>query len=152
MKTRKLLLAATLGSTSLFVANLINPDLAAAQSSTAGAIQGVVTDGKSGEKLAGVTVIVTSPALAQTQTAITDENGAYQVGALPPGEYLVTFYYADITVERSGIRVGIDKTTPVYQKLNMAAAGGETIKISDTAPTIDPTSTTQGITIDKNYL
>jgi len=153
MKTCKLLLAATLGSTSLFVANhLVDPELASAQSSTAGAIQGVVTDGKSGEKLAGVTVIVTSPALSQTQTAITDENGAYQVGALPPGDYLVTFYYADITVERSGIRVGIDKTTPVYQKLNMAAAGGETIKISDTAPTIDPTSTTQGITIDKNYL
>jgi outer membrane receptor protein involved in Fe transport len=152
MKSRTLLLAATLGSTSLFVANLVEPNLAAAQGSSAGAIQGVVTDGKSGDKLAGVTVIVTSPALSQTQTAITDENGYYQVGQLPAGDYLVTFYYADITVERSGIRVGIDKTTPVYQKLNMAAAGGETIKIQDTAPTIDPTSTTQGITIDKNYI
>src|SRR5690606_24566731 len=87
-----------------------------------------------------------------TQTAITDENGYYQIGQLPPGDYLVTFYYADITVERSGIRVGVDKTTPVYQKLNMDAAGGETIRIEDTAPTIDPTSTTQGITIDKNYI
>ncbi len=153
MKSRTLLLAATLGSTSLLVANhLIDPSLALAQSGTSGAIQGVVTDGKTGDKLAGVTVIVTSPAISQTQTAITDENGYYQVGQLPPGDYLVTFYYADITVERSGIRVGIEKTTPVYQKLNMAAAGGETIKIQDTAPTIDPTSTSQGITIDKNYI
>jgi hypothetical protein len=152
MKSRNFLIAATLGSTSLFVAHhVIDPTLAEAGGST-GAIQGVITDGKTGEKLAGVTVIVTSPALSQTQTAITDENGYYQVGQLPPGDYLVTFYYADITVERSGIRVGIDKTTPVYQKLNMAAAGGETIKIQDTAPTIDPTSTTQGITIDKNYI
>jgi outer membrane receptor protein involved in Fe transport len=153
MKSRNLILAATIGSTSLFVGHhLIDPSLAVAQSGTTGAIQGTVTDGKTGDKLAGVTVIVTSPALSQTQTAITDENGFYQVGQLPPGDYLVTFYYADITVERSGIRVGIDKTTPVYQKLNMAAAGGETIKIQDTAPTIDPTSTTQGITIDKNYM
>ena len=153
MKPRNLLIAATLGSAGLFVGqHLLSPSVALAQSGTSGAIQGVVTDGQTGEKLAGVTVIVTSPALSQTQTAITDENGSYQVGALPPGDYLVTFYYADITVERSGIRVGIDKTTPVYQKLNMAAAGGETIKIQDTAPTIDPTSTSQGITIDKNYL
>lgn len=153
MKTRTFLTAAILGSSSLFVAHHVaDPSLAIAQGATTGAIQGVVTDGKTGEKLAGVTVIVTSPALSQTQTAITDENGYYQIGQLPPGDYLVTFYYADITVERSGIRVGVDKTTPVYQKLNMDAAGGETIRIEDTAPTIDPTSTTQGITIDKNYI
>ncbi len=153
MKSRNLFIAATLGSAGLFVGqHLLDPSLAIAQSGTTGAIQGVVTDGASGEKLAGVTVIVTSPALSQTQTAITDENGTYQVGALPPGDYLVTFYYADITVERSGIHVGVDKTVPVFQKLNTSAAGGETIKIQDTAPTIDPTSTTQGITIDKNYI
>ncbi|HTL34638.1 MAG TPA: TonB-dependent receptor [Kofleriaceae bacterium] len=149
----KQLLIAFLGSASLFTASsLLEPSVARAQSSTTGGIQGVVTDGKTGDKLAGVTVIVTSPALAQTQTSITDENGAYSVTDIPPGDYLVTFYYADITVERSGIRVGVGKTTPVFQKINMAAAGGETIKVQDTAPTIDPTSTTQGITIDKNYL
>ncbi len=151
-KSRNIFLAASLGTGALLAASLIAPSTAHAQSGTSGAIQGTITDAKTGEKLAGVTVIVTSPALSQTQTAITDENGTYQVAQLPPGDYLVTFYYADITVERSGIHVGIDKTTPVFQKLNMAAAGGETIKIQDTAPTIDPTSTTQGITIDKNYM
>jgi Ca-activated chloride channel family protein len=30
--------------------------------------------------------------------------------------------------------------------------GGEVIRITDAAPTIDPTSTSQGITIDKNYI
>ncbi|NVB80614.1 MAG: DUF3520 domain-containing protein [Kofleriaceae bacterium] len=122
-----------------------------AQSPTTGAIQGVVTDRANGDKLAGVTVIVTSPALATTQTAITDENGFYKVTDLPPGQYLVTFYYADLTVERSGVSVGVNKTTPVFQKLDVKAAGGERIEIWATAPTIDPTSTTQGITIDKNY-
>ena len=115
MKSRTLLLAALLGSTSLFVANLIAPTVAQAQGSSAGAIQGVVKDGKTGDKLAGVTVIITSPAISQTQTAITDENGFFQVGALPPGDYLVTFYYADITVERSGIHVGIGGSVPVFQ-------------------------------------
>ena len=32
------------------------------------------------------------------------------------------------------------------------AGGGEVIRITDRAPTIDPTSTSQGITIDKNYI
>ncbi|MGE3458499.1 MAG: TonB-dependent receptor, partial [Kofleriaceae bacterium] len=120
-------------------------------SNTSGAIQGTITDEKTGVKLAGVTVIATSASLPQAQTAITDENGQYKITDLPPGDYLVTFYYADVVLERSGIAVGVNKTTPVYQKLN-STGGGEKIIVEDTAPTIDPTSTTQGITIDKNYM
>jgi outer membrane receptor protein involved in Fe transport len=151
MKSRNLLVAAILGTSSLAAIHLYEPAVARAQSGTAGAIQGTVNDEK-GDALAGVTVIVTSPALSQTQTAITDDKGFYQVNQLPAGDYLVTFYYADKTIERSGIHVGIGKSTPVYQKINTTEVGGETIKIQDTAPTIDPTSTTQGITIDKNYI
>jgi outer membrane receptor protein involved in Fe transport len=151
MKTRNLLIAALLGTTGLAV-HLHSPNLASAQSATSGAIQGTVVDQKDGSALAGVTVIATSPALAQTQTAITDEKGTYKINDLPPGDYLVTFYYADITVEHSGIHVGIGKTTPVFQKINQAQAGGEIVHVTATAPTIDPTSTTQGITIDQNYI
>ena len=151
MKTRNLLIASILGVTGL-AAHLVAPNLAAAQSATTGAIQGTVADQKDGSGLAGVTVIATSPALAQTQTAITDDKGTYKINDLPPGDYLVTFYYADITVEHSGIHVGIGKATPVFQKINQAQAGGEVVHVTATAPTIDPTSTTQGITIDKNYI
>src|SRR5438105_1068634 len=123
-----------------------------AQSSTTGAVQGVVTDSKTGDKLPGVTVVITSPAISQTQTAITDESGFYKISELPPGDYRVTFYYADITIEQTGVHVGVEKVTPIYQKINQQAAGGETIHVEAKAPVIDPTSTTQGITIDKNYI
>ncbi len=116
-----------------------------------GVIAGAVTESKTGEKLAGVTVIVTGPALQGAQTAITDDNGQFAISNLPQGTYLTTYYYADLTVERSGIVVYKNKTTRAYQKLNPAQAGGEVIKIVGKAPTIDVTSTTQGITIDKNY-
>ena len=152
MTTRKFLVAALLATSGLAAHGVLAPHLAAAQTATTGAIQGIITDQKDGSALAGVTVIATSPALAQTQTAITDEKGEYKINDLPPGDYLVTFYYADITVEHSGIHVGIGKVTPVYQKINQAQAGGEVVHITATAPTIDPTSTTQGITIDKNYI
>src|SRR5690606_12216040 len=76
----------------------------------------------------------------------------YKITKLPPGEYLTTFYYADLTVERRGVVVAVNKTTPVYQKLDLSKAKGEVIRIVDKSPTIDPTSTTQGITIRKDTL
>ena len=152
MKTNKLFLTALMSGASLTTVSLLAPHIAAAQSTTTGAIQGSVTDGKTNEKLAGVTVIASSPALQGTQTAITDENGHYEITSLPPGNYLVTFYYADITVRHPDINVGISKVTPVFQKLNSSDAKGEIVEVHDTVPNIDTTSTNQGITIDQNYL
>jgi hypothetical protein len=117
-----------------------------------GSLAGAVTDSKTGEKLAGVTVIATSPSSKTTMTGITDEKGAYSIAGLPAGQYLVTYYYGDKTIERSGISVRAKHTTPVYQKIDGASIGGEVIALSGSAPTIDPTSTSQGITIDKNYI
>ncbi|HEY1814679.1 MAG TPA: TonB-dependent receptor [Kofleriaceae bacterium] len=151
MKPRSLLVSVLVGASGVAL-HLAAPNLARAQSATTGAILGVVKDKATGDALAGVTVIATSPALSQSQTAITDDKGEYRITDLPPGDYLVTFYYADITVERSGIHVGVGKTAPVYQDIDQTKAGGETIHVTRVAPTIDPTSTNQGITLDKNYL
>jgi len=63
----------------------LHPNLAIAGQTT-GAIQGQVKDKKTKEPLPGVTVIATSPALAQTQTAITDDKGYYKIDDLPPGD------------------------------------------------------------------
>ena len=122
-----------------------------AQSATSGAITGVIKAKGTGELLAGVTVIATSPALRGAQTAITDEKGFYAITNLPPGTYMITFYYLDLTIERVGITVKVGVKTPVFQTIDASKRAGEVVKITGTAPTIDPTSTTQGITIDKNY-
>jgi outer membrane receptor protein involved in Fe transport len=145
MKASHLLIAATLALAGL--ASTVR-----AQSTTTGAIQGTVSDAGTGDQLAGVTVTATSPALQGTQSAITDENGFYKISPLPPGLYQVTFYYLDNTVQRSNINVGINKTTPVFQKIEQNGVGGEIVHVDAPPPTIDPTSTSQGITIDKNYL
>jgi outer membrane receptor protein involved in Fe transport len=151
-KTSQILLAAALGAGTLLGTAAVSLDEALAQDSTSGAIQGVVTDEATGEPLPGVTIVITSGSSA-SQTVITDENGYYKVTSLQAGgDYMVTFYYADITVERRGITVGINKTAPVYIKLDTNQAGGETIVVEDSAPTIDPTSTSQGITLDTEYL
>ncbi len=113
-----------------------------------GGITGFVST-PSTEPLVGVTVIASSPKLKQAQTAITDDKGYYAIGNLPAGHYMLSFYYGDATVERN-VTVVKDKATAVTQKLNIDSLGGEAIRIAGTSPTIDPASTTTGITIDKS--
>jgi len=149
MTVRHLVIAAALGG--FGIVSLLAPASAEAQSTTTGAIQGQVSDADTGEPLAGVTVVASSPALQGTQTAFSDDDGVYKISDLPPGSYLVTFYLGKLTLQRADITVGVDRTTPVFQKLKLSQAA-EIVRITDTAPAIDPTSTTQGVTIDSNYL
>jgi hypothetical protein len=123
-----------------------------AQSSTTGAISGVVTDKETGKPLPGVTVVATSPQLQGSQAEITDERGAFKIDSLPPGAYLVTFYYSEIQLERSGVRVFIAQVTRVDQAIDLSQEGGEVITVEGKTPTIDVTRTDQGITVDKEYL
>jgi Carboxypeptidase regulatory-like domain len=98
-----------------------------------GALFGIARDAKTGEVLAGVTVVAT--ARGSSQTAITDEIGYYQITDLDPDTYTVTFYYADATIEHGDVAVAARKSTPVYTKFDTS--------MSDHAH--------QGITIDTNY-
>jgi hypothetical protein len=114
-------------------------------------VRGVVTDSRTGENLTGVTVVATSPTLKEAQTAITNENGAYEIG-LPSGSYAITFYYAEATVERRGVQVASAKITPVYQKIDQSRSTGEVVRISDSAPSINTTGSATGMAVDKGYL
>lgn len=121
-----------------------------AQNTTSGAIQGRVTD-PAGDPLAGVTIVVTSPALQGSQTVITDADGTFKISNLPPGTYLAIFYYGAAQVERRNILVSINRTTPVYQDINPDQAVSETIVVESRSPAVDPTSVTQGTMVDQDY-
>ncbi len=152
MKLARILFATVAGVGAVVAAAAVVDTSVRAESATTGAIQGVVKDKATGEPLAGVTVVATSPALQGEQTAITDEHGAYRIDNLPPGTYVVTFYYSDVTIERAGVAVGVARTSPVYVKLDTGASAGEVIEISAAAPVVDQTSTSQGMTISRSYV
>jgi len=118
----------------------------------AGSLSGVVKDKTTGEPVSGVAVVASSPVLKDAQTEITDDKGFYSITSLPPGTYHLTFYYVNITVERDGIKVMAGKPAVVNVPIDASTTDGEMIRIKDSPPIIDPTSTTQGITIGKNYL
>ena len=116
-----------------------------------GKIKGAVTDSKTGEKLAGVTVVASSPKNGiNNATILTDEHGLYNFENLPAGSYNLTYFYGETTVEKK-INVGANKVTPGHVRISSGSSRGEVVAIKDSAPTIDPTSTTQGVTIDKHY-
>jgi len=123
-----------------------------AQSSTTGAIRGRVSDKDTGEPLAGVAVAVVSPNLMESQSALTDEGGAYKITNLPPGPYTVNFYYLEVTTQRTNIQVSVNATTSVFAKLNTAASKGEVIKINKAPPQIDTSDTKQVTSLNADYL
>jgi len=125
----------------------------AATPTSGGSIAGTVTDKKTGEKLAGATVVATSPALQGEQVAVADEQGAFRINGLPPGSYQVTFYYGDTTTQRSNIAVKNKQVAQVYQKLDESHSNkGEVIEVTASAPIIDQTSTTTGMIVDKDLM
>jgi hypothetical protein len=112
-----------------------------AQAAITGNIAGVVTDQATGKPLAGVTVTVSGPALQGEQTEFTDSSGRYIITELPPGEYIVRFYFSNIKVERPGIFISADKTLPVNAAVPTQKASTQTYRIVERAPTVDVANT-----------
>ncbi|MBL8621934.1 MAG: TonB-dependent receptor [Myxococcales bacterium] len=79
----------------------------------AGTIDGRVID-IARAPVAGVTVVASRGALQQT--AITADDGTYALD-VPPGDYLLTYYFGEVVVERRGIHVTDERAVTVNQRL-----------------------------------
>src|SRR5690349_1309963 len=70
-----------------------------------GVITGKVTD-TSGAPLPGVTLTVTSAAVMGARSQVTDDQGSYRFGLLPPGTYTLKLELVGFsTVIREGIQM-----------------------------------------------
>ncbi|MCB9562129.1 MAG: TonB-dependent receptor [Kofleriaceae bacterium] len=124
---------------------------ALAQSSTSGAVRGVIKDKASKEPVIGATVVIQGPALQGQQAEITDENGSYTIQSLPPGQYTITVFYNEAQFSRPNIVIQLGKQIVVNVDINTSEAAGETIVVEGHAPIIDQGSTKTGPTITKEY-
>jgi tetratricopeptide (TPR) repeat protein len=115
-------------------------------------IAGTVIERSTGAPLPDVTVVATSPSLIGSASELTDALGYYHIDSVPPGEYEVVFYYGELKVRQANIHVATGKPVEINARLDTAAAsGGESINISQAAPTIDVSGTKQGVTIGQDY-
>lgn len=106
----------------------------------AGALRGRVSDARTGEQLAGVTVI--AQAGSTTTAAITDGDGYYEI-VTAPGAYALTFYYLQTELRHDDVAVAAGHITPAYERMDVQAVP------PPPPPVIDPEP---GITIDTNYV
>src|SRR5262252_9616150 len=115
---------------------------AGAQTSTTGSIEGVVTD-PNGATVKGAIVTVTSPNLIGAKTATTNDEGRYQVLALPPGAYhLVVDSPGFGKYEQEGVAVNLGRTSSVDAALQLATANA-TVTVTGGA-VVDATQNTTG--------
>jgi hypothetical protein len=130
----EVLMRGRLSHVPLIAAFLLLPGLAFAQ---VGSIAGVVRD-VSGGVVPGVTVEVTSPALIEkVRSTITDDNGRYQIPALPVGTYSVTFTLSGFSVvRRDNIILTSDFTAPVNAQLTVGNIS-ETVSVVAESPAVD---------------
>jgi len=121
---------------------LVLPSLASAQ-----AISGSVTD-ETGGVLPGVTVEARSPALIeQVRSTVTDGTGSYQIIALEPGDYSVTYTLPGFnTLVREGIVISGGATANIDIQLGVGSVE-ETVTVSGAAPTVDVQNIVQSETL-----
>src|SRR5882762_4707033 len=120
-------------------------------SATMGAIDGRVTDNTSAV-LPGVTVTVSGPAMMGTRVATTNDEGAYRLAAVPPGEYTISFELDGFApMKRTQIRVDLAFTATVNVQMAIGAVE-ENVTVTGASPVVDTASTRITTTFDAPML
>lgn len=121
---------------------VLTPIMASAQTSS---IAGTVKDG-TGAVMPGVTVEAASPALIEkVRSTVTSGSGQYNIVALRPGLYTVTFTLPGFgTVVREGIELTSDFTATINADLKVGTLS-ETLTVSGESPIVDTQSITQRV-------
>jgi hypothetical protein len=124
---------------------------AAAQSSTAGAIGGTVTD-SSGALLPGTVVTVTSVDTGAVKTAKANANGEFHVDDLVPGTYTASFSADgfETTVENA-ITVTVGSLSSVTPKLKTGAIADK-VEVTDENPLLHTQDSAISTTIDQTQI
>ncbi len=126
---------------------------AAAQtvSATMGAIDGRVTD-NTNAVLPGVTVTISGPAMMGTRVATTNDQGAYRIAAVPPGDYTVLFTLDGFApLKRTEIRVDLGFTATLNVQMAVGAVEAN-VTVTGASPVVDVASTRITTTFDAPML
>jgi len=112
--------------------------IAFAQSTTTGAIGGVVTNPNK-EVVPGASVTVKNVETNKEETATTDDTGRFKVANLQPGRYAVTINSAGFSaVVQENVIVEIGRETPLEVSLSVGPVTGS-VDVSAEAPVINTT-------------
>ena len=94
-----------------------------------GIIQGIVGDERTGDRLAGATVIARLPGVQHQETVMTDDNGEFVLQHLTPGAYSLDIYYADLEQHQSSIIVGVGEISMRWLWFDTSTLSRESITL-----------------------
>ncbi|HET9217227.1 MAG TPA: carboxypeptidase-like regulatory domain-containing protein [Terriglobia bacterium] len=112
------------------------------QSGPTGALSGVVTD-PSGAIMVSVGISVRNAGTGLVRSTTTDADGRWTVGALPVGRYEVSYQAANfkqLTQDGVAVEAAITRTLPA--QLEVEAAPGQTIRVSESVELATPDTAT----------
>ena len=123
-----------------------------AQVSALSSIRGTVSDA-TGAALPGVTVTLTSPALQVAEmVAVTQPDGSYRFGELPPGIYRLTFELTGFnTFVREELRLTVGFEARVDAPLTIGTVQ-ESVTVSGESPVVDLAKTTTAANLSKDQI
>ena len=132
----------------LAVVLFLAPSVASAQS----AITGLVRD-TSGAVMPGVTVEVASPVLIEkVRSAVSDDQGRYQIIDLRPGVYTVTFTLPGFnTYKQEGLELPASFTATVNAEMRVGALE-ESVTVTGAAPVVDVQNTQRQVVLNRELM
>jgi len=125
--------------------------LLSAQVTQTGAIRGVIAD-KQGGPLPGVNVVLTSPSLLGSMSAVTKESGEFRFLYLPPGVYtIVASVQGFQTVKREGIVVRVGMTVTINLEMPEESLEHEVTVVAPSPP-VDVVTTKTAVSLPKETI
>ena len=116
-----------------------------------GSITGTLTD-PSGAVIPGVTVTALEVDKGLTRTAVSLEDGSYEIPLLPPGQYRLSAEKAGFEKTSQGV---IDVTVNSHLKIDFRLQVGSqttTVTVESTAPVLDTQSYSVGTTVEQEKI
>src|SRR5438132_1513100 len=121
------------------------------QTAQTGALNGSVTD-PSGRLVPGVTITLTNRTTGQKRTAVTQDNGKYLVGLLPPDVYQVEATRKDFkTAIVEQVKINITETATLNVQLQIGSFN-ETMTVQAEPMQLETTSSTLGHVTDQRMV
>src|SRR5262245_58977020 len=149
MGSRVLLLSSRLSVLFLLFTSFIH-----SQVGTSGEISGTVVD-QSGAVMVKASVIAVETAKGLQHSTITDANGHYRFGGLPPAVYSVTAESKGFTSEqRKGVTVTLGETAIIDFRLRISGTS-EAVEVkveANEGPIVDVERPSQASTVDQRYI
>ena len=133
-----------------FWLSVLSPSLTA-QTTTTGSLAGTVTDA-SGAVVPNATVTVTSADTGQVRTAMSSENGSYNIGLLPPGMYRVRFEAAGFrATEIPSVTIVVTETETLNHAMEVGTQAEE-VTVQGQVETVQTSNATVGTVVNSQQL